>query len=327
MAEIPVNILQPTPNSTFCSMSGSLLIQWDDLSTALGSTGKINVYAVDKTGTRIPISDVLDSDAASTTWEYNDNHGDFTIEVEGTNGDDVARGTVPIHIIGKADIAWETPKSGSILTCATLLRVTATDDKDVDRVEFSYMLDGTDDWVSIGYVTEAPWELVWDTTKVPDGSYRLRARAYSLCSFEDDVVELDGRVTVNNLPENYVQYLIDGELCIPQYKPEAEEIVEFKVTPKITSIKVFTAFAGKTKLLLLGEALIEIQYVAATPTQSMHTAHFFTKPIKTFIEIDNLSTCARLEPIIVCEHLSYHLCGPRTIKKEIVLFIGVKEVL
>ena len=92
-------------------------------------------------------------------------------------------------------------------------------------------------------------------------------------------------------PKNFTQFNIEDEVCIPNPKPDIEQIVKVSSeaviknkkivrTPKGVSLEGFKLTGHKT--LVEGVINYKIQYVADTESQSVHIAHFCT-PFISFI--------------------------------------------
>ena len=79
------------------------------------------------------------------------------------------------------------PIGGKVLAGTVTIRVEASDEIGVDRVEF--LRDG----VRIGTDASAPYALAWDTTATPDGAHLLQARAVDLVgnSATSDLVRVE----------------------------------------------------------------------------------------------------------------------------------------
>lgn len=80
----------------------------------------------------------------------------------------------------------------------------------------------------------------------------------------------------------FKQTTIDVELCVPEEKPDIEQVVKVIVKKKIERYRLVKTPKGISeenqeitgyKLLVMGDIMIKIQYVADEPTQSMHSFH------------------------------------------------------
>ncbi|MGL5084709.1 MAG: SPOCS domain-containing protein [Clostridium sp.] len=83
---------------------------------------------------------------------------------------------------------------------------------------------------------------------------------------------------------NFKQTNIDLEFCVPEQKPDIEQVVKVDITTKILKTRVVktpkgTSLEGQImtgyKLLILGEVKLKIRYVADEPEQSMHSFHAY----------------------------------------------------
>ncbi|MFA5385862.1 MAG: Ig-like domain-containing protein, partial [Eubacteriales bacterium] len=69
-------------------------------------------------------------------------------------------------------VSLTSPQKGSVLSGVINMAASAQDSSGIEKVEFY-----ADDLL-IGCCTTSPYQLTWDTRKIPDGSYTLTARAY-----------------------------------------------------------------------------------------------------------------------------------------------------
>lgn len=92
-------------------------------------------------------------------------------------------------------------------------------------------------------------------------------------------------------PEAFKQFNVQETVCLPAAKPDIEQIVKVMAEVVITSTRVIktpvaTSLEGQIltgyKLVVEGEVMQKIEYVADEPTQSVHAAHF-NVPFSTFI--------------------------------------------
>ena len=89
------------------------------------------------------------------------------------------------------------PTAGTNVSGATLVRTQATDDVRVEKVDL--WVDGALSAIDI----QSPYEFSWDTTKVPDGSHTIEARAYDIAGnrVSSGVRTVNVKNTVTVVPE------------------------------------------------------------------------------------------------------------------------------
>lgn len=80
----------------------------------------------------------------------------------------------------------------------------------------------------------------------------------------------------------FKQTTIDVELCVPEEKPDIEQVVKVSIKKKIEKYRIVRTPRGKSeegqeitgnKLIVMGDISLKVQYVADEPTQSMHAFH------------------------------------------------------
>lgn len=98
-----------------------------------------------------------------------------------------------------------------------------------------------------------------------------------------DLIEYNGISTCHyeNLP-NFKQVNIDYIFCIPNQKPDIEQLVRVwadacVIDTEVIKTPIGTSLEGQNmtgyKLLVCGDISLKIEYVACELTQSVHTAH------------------------------------------------------
>lgn len=84
-----------------------------------------------------------------------------------------------------------------------------------------------------------------------------------------------------NLPY-FKQINMDFTFCVPLQKPDIEQITKVWVNPCILEKKIVHTPKGVSlegqsvtgyKLMVMGDIVYKVEYVANEPTQSLHTAH------------------------------------------------------
>lgn len=97
-------------------------------------------------------------------------------------------------------------------------------------------------------------------------------------------------------PTAFKQFTVQENVCLPEAKPDIEQITRVMADIVIIHTKVIktpgtcdapvTSLEGQTltgwKLIVEGEVRQKVEYVADEPTQSVHAAHF-NVPFSTFI--------------------------------------------
>lgn len=159
----------------------------------------------------------------------------------------------------------------------------------------------------------------WNTAEFSEGTHVAKAVATDCGGL---TAETSHTYIIDNLPDYYTQILIDGTLKIPALKPDAEKIISFEVIPEIDSIKTIKTIEG-TKIIISGHVTFEATYSSTSDDQKVHFAHFI-KPFLGYIIWPDLPLDAKLCPVTILEHKQYHLLNPRTIRKSVVLFIGIR---
>lgn len=81
---------------------------------------------------------------------------------------------------------------------------------------------------------------------------------------------------------SFKQTTIDVNLCVPKEKPDIEQVVKVSIKKKVVKYKVVKTPVGISeegqeitgnKLLVMGDIILKIFYVADEPEQSMHSFH------------------------------------------------------
>lgn len=217
-------------------------------------------------------------------------------------------------------VAIPSPPDGSEVSGTVPILVEAQDNECLAKVEL--YIDGLLVHTEIieGGAKTSEFIFDWDTAQVSEGPHIVKAIATDCAGF---TAETENTYIVNNLPEHYTQLLIDGTLTIPTQKPDVEKITEVTVTSRVTHVETFNTIDG-TKVIVKGFIDIGITYSATDDQQKVHYAHF-TKTFVAMILWPELPLDTELCPVIIVEHEQHHLLDPRTIKKDIVLFVGVKR--
>lgn len=145
----------------------------------------------------------------------------------------------------------------------------------------------------------------------------------------------------------YKQFSIHEHLCVPEAKPDIEDILEVNAYPFIDKCKMIDTPFGK-KIIIMGRIEQKILYVADVSCQSVHFFHT-VEPFCTFIELPHNSSGSSqrhpgyeysakaqnqrsscypepqypplLQPRIMVEYLCAQKVGPRDISKCLILMV------
>jgi hypothetical protein len=148
------------------------------------------------------------------------------------------------------------------------------------------------------------------------------------------LIDYSGIATTNDFPQNptsFKQFTVQESLEIPCVKPDIEQIMRVIAEVVITHTRVITtpislSYEGQVltgrKLIVEGELIQKIEYVADEPTQSVHAAHF-TVPFSTYIVLDSTKysdgDIVTVVPYI--EDIYVQQIDERTFFKNVALFI------
>lgn len=210
------------------------------------------------------------------------------------------------------------PPDGSTVYDLVNLIFNAADNECLSKVDV--YIDGVlvyTDQVGGGLSTDFIYE--WDTTAYDEGPHVVTAVATDCAGL---TAQTQHTYIVDNLPDCFTQILVDGYLTIPPQKPDAEYIISFDLTWTVNDVKTFNTING-TKIIVAGFLDIGVTYSATDTEQTEHYASF-SLPFAGMMLCPEISLNDCLCPVILVEHEQHHLINPRTIKKDIVLFIGVR---
>lgn len=132
-------------------------------------------------------------------------------------------------------------------------------------------------------------------------------------------------------PTNFKQFTVQENLELPCAKPDIEQIIRVMADVKIISTRVIktpvaTSVEGQIltgfKLIVEGELIQKIEYVADEPTQSVHAAHF-SVPFSTFIVLPaHFTQGAMVNVIPYIEDIFVQQIGKRSIFKNVTIFLN-----
>ncbi|WP_461204782.1 DUF3794 domain-containing protein [Clostridium sp. DL1XJH146] len=131
-------------------------------------------------------------------------------------------------------------------------------------------------------------------------------------------------------PKCFKQLTVQENLVIPSVKPDVEQIVrviaEVIITDK-TLVKTPVSISAEGqiltgwKLIIEGELVQKIEYVADEATQSVHAAHFKV-PFSTYIVLpEEFSEDCIVNVVPYIEDIYIQLIDKRTLFKNVVLFL------
>ncbi|MFC1679757.1 Ig-like domain-containing protein [Elusimicrobiota bacterium] len=124
---------------------------------------------------------LLDPESPSRNFETTGREAYLYASRREENRFDLIRRKVRFTLPGDADmeppsVAITSPPEGETVWKARVVRVAASDDKGIAKVEF--FIDGTRKVTD----TEAPYEYIWDTSTLPDGPHTVTVRAHDTAS-------------------------------------------------------------------------------------------------------------------------------------------------
>ncbi|MGL4990546.1 MAG: SPOCS domain-containing protein [Sarcina sp.] len=108
-----------------------------------------------------------------------------------------------------------------------------------------------------------------------------------MSSFVRNLIEYQGIDLINKddcalTTKSFKQATIDVNLCVPEEKPDIEQVVKVVIKKKVVKYKIVKTPKGISpegqeitgnKLLVMGDIILKINYVADESTQSMHSFH------------------------------------------------------
>ncbi|AOR23331.1 SPOCS domain-containing protein [Clostridium taeniosporum] len=148
-----------------------------------------------------------------------------------------------------------------------------------------------------------------------------------------DLIEYNG---INDCPikntANFNQINIEERFCIPNQKPDMEQITRVWVKGKVVDYEIVktpigTSLEGQTvtgyKILVCGDINYKVEYVALEATQSVHTAHT-TIPFCAYAVLpENTNPNARINSTILIEDVLSEQVDKRCIYNNITMMLLV----
>lgn len=134
-----------------------------------------------------------------------------------------------------------------------------------------------------------------------------------------------------NNPKAFKQLTVQENLTIPSVKPDVEQLLRVIANVEITDTRVIktpvsTSQEGQIltgyKLLIEGELVQKIEYVADEETQSVHAAHFKV-PFSTFIVLPfDYKEGSQITVVPYIEDIYVQQLDKRNLFKNVVLFLN-----
>jgi hypothetical protein len=153
-----------------------------------------------------------------------------------------------------------------------------------------------------------------------------------MASFVNNLIEYAGIAdSFPSHPTSFKQFTVQETLELPCAKPDIEQITRVMANVKITSTRVIktpdaTSAEGQIltgwKLIVEGELIQKVEYVADEPTQSVHAAHF-SVPFSTFIVLPKTFTQGSIVNVVpYIEDIYAQQIGKRCIFKNVTIFLN-----
>ena len=263
-----------------------------------------------------------DNSTYSTTWDTTMvADGDYVLTVTASDScNNTAEDTVNVTVDNTPPtVEIVSPPDGSEVDGTVNLVISAQDNECLERVDL-YIDGELVDSVPGNNQTNVDFIYEWDTTEYSEGPHTVTAIATDCAGLTD---EDEATYIVNNIPDCFTQIMIDGNLTIPEQKPDIEKIIDFEIITEVDDIDLINTIDG-TKIIVSGFIEMQVTYSADNEQQTEHFAHF-RKPFTATMVCPEISLRAKVEPVIIIEHIQYHIINSRKIKKTIVLLVGVKE--
>lgn len=149
-----------------------------------------------------------------------------------------------------------------------------------------------------------------------------------------DLIEYNGINTcpVKNNKTTFNQFNIEQEFCIPNQKPNIEQVTRMWAKGEIVDYEIVktpvgTSIEGQTvtgyKVLVCGDLKLKVEYVACEAAQSVHTAHVSYPFCAYAVLPEDLNVNARIKPNIVIEDIFAEQMDKRCIYNNITLMLLV----
>lgn len=148
-----------------------------------------------------------------------------------------------------------------------------------------------------------------------------------------DLIEYNGiEMCSHNSLSSFKQMNTDYVFCLPDAKPDIEQIIKVwidacVISSKLVKTPVGTSLEGQTvtgyKLLISADISLKFQYVACDTTQTIHSAHTVF-PISGYIVLpENFNPSSAVRPYISIEDIFSEQMDCRCIYSNItMMFLG-----
>ncbi|MBW6410129.1 SPOCS domain-containing protein [Clostridium weizhouense] len=112
--------------------------------------------------------------------------------------------------------------------------------------------------------------------------------------------------------KNFNQINIEQIVCIPNQKPDMEQINTVSVKGLVTDYEIVNTPIGSSiegqimtgyKLLVCGDIKIKVKYIACEPTQTVHTAHFCFPFCNYLVLPSDFNPNIKINPSILIEDI------------------------
>ena len=112
--------------------------------------------------------------------------------------------------------------------------------------------------------------------------------------------------------DSFKQTTIDINLCVPQQKPDIEQVVKVSIKTDIvrsTLVKTPIGISAEGqeitgyKILLMGDFIVKCSYVANSVSQSMHSFHVIVPFCEYIVMPENFSPLSVVTPEVYVEDL------------------------
>ena len=139
-----------------------------------------------------------------------------------------------------------------------------------------------------------------------------------MAKFVRNLIEYNGVELLNDhncmikKSDSFKQTTIDINLCVPEQKPDIEQVVKVAIKTKVERYRLVKTPIGISeegqeitgyKLLVMGDFMIKVNYVANVEVQSMHSFHTIVPFCEYIVMPKEFSPLSVVEPEIYVEDL------------------------
>lgn len=147
-----------------------------------------------------------------------------------------------------------------------------------------------------------------------------------MTKFARNLIEYHGVELINDAncmmkkSDSFKQTTIDIKLCVPEEKPDVEQVVKVSIKSKVEKYNVVKTPIGISeegqeitgyKLLVMGEFIVKVVYVANVESQSMHSYHIIVPFCEYVVMPKDFSPLSIIAPEIYVEDLYVRLLDCR----------------